>query len=97
MLEADQQRRVPHFSIGDAQSLPYSDDEFDIAAMALVITFIPEPAKAVAEMKRVVKPGGILGTYIWDFPGKGYTTAPRCDRSDGYRCALDTRPPQLTS
>jgi ubiquinone/menaquinone biosynthesis C-methylase UbiE len=67
------------FRVGDAQSLPYSDDEFDVAAMALVITFIPEPAKAVAEMKRVVKPGGTLGSYIWDFLGKGYTQQPLRD------------------
>ena len=67
--------------------------------MALVITFIPEPAEAVAEMKRVVKPGGILGTYIWDFPGKGYTQQPLRDAIEamGIAVPLDTRPPQLTS
>lgn len=64
------------FHLGDAQSLPFADGEFDVAAMALVITFIPDPAKAVAEMRRVVKPGGTLGTYVWDFLGKGYTQQP---------------------
>jgi SAM-dependent methyltransferase len=36
--------------------------------MALVIVFVPDPAKAVAEMARVVRPGGIVATYMWDFP-----------------------------
>lgn len=64
------------FRIGDAQALPYADGAFDVAAMALVIAFIPDPAKAVAEMKRVVKPGGSVATYIWDTLGKGYVQEP---------------------
>src|SRR5262245_35461239 len=46
------------FHVGDAQDLPFADGTFDVAAMALVIAFIPDPAKAVAEMTRVVRPGG---------------------------------------
>jgi SAM-dependent methyltransferase len=64
------------FRIGDAQSLPYADGEFDVAAMALVIAFIPDPAKAVTEMKRVVTPGGTVATYMWDRLGKGYIQRP---------------------
>jgi len=33
--------------------------------MALVISFVPDPAKAVAEMVRVVRPSGWVGTYMW--------------------------------
>jgi hypothetical protein len=44
--------------------------------MALVITFVPEPAKAVAEMARVVRPGGCVATYMWDVPGGGLPLAP---------------------
>jgi ubiquinone/menaquinone biosynthesis C-methylase UbiE len=65
-----------NFRLAEAQKLPFADSEFDVAAMALVITFIPEPAQAIAEMKRVVKPGGMLGTYVWDFLGKGNTQQP---------------------
>jgi len=65
-----------NFRLAEAQKLPFADGEFDVAAMALVITFVPEPAKAIAEMKRVVKPGGMLGTYVWDFLGKGNTQQP---------------------
>lgn len=64
------------FRIGDAQSLPYGDREFGAAAMALVINFIPDPAKAVAEMARVLKPGGTAGAYIWDWVGNGFVQQP---------------------
>ena len=65
-----------NFQVGDAQSLPFADAKFDVAAMALVITFIADPAKAIAEMKRVVKPGGTLGTYVWDFRSGGSPQQP---------------------
>ena len=65
-----------NFRQAEAQQLPFADSEFDVAAMALVITFVSDPAQAVAEMKRVVKPGGTIGTYVWDFLGKGNTQQP---------------------
>jgi ubiquinone/menaquinone biosynthesis C-methylase UbiE len=64
------------FRLAEAQKLPFADSEFDVAAMALVITFVPDPQQAIAEMKRVVKPGGMIGTYVWDFLGKGNTQQP---------------------
>jgi ubiquinone/menaquinone biosynthesis C-methylase UbiE len=63
------------YQVGDAQALPYPDKSFDAAAMALVIIFIPDAQKAVAEMARVVKPGGLVATYMWDIPG-GLPMAP---------------------
>ncbi len=44
------------FQLGDAMALPFADDSFDIATMALVIFFVPDPAKGVAETARVVRP-----------------------------------------
>src|SRR5215469_15705919 len=41
--------RIAAFHQGEAQSLPFPDRRFDVTAMALVITFVPDPAKAVAE------------------------------------------------
>ncbi len=64
------------FRSGDAQALPYPDHAFDVAAMALVISFVPDPFKAAAEMKRVVKPGGTVATYMWDFSSRGFTQWP---------------------
>lgn len=57
------------FQVGDAMALPFTDDWFDVAIMALVIQFVPDPAKAVAEMLRVTRPGGLVATYMWDQAG----------------------------
>lgn len=34
---------------------------------ALVLDFVPEPAVALAEMKRVTSPGGSIAAYVWDY------------------------------
>jgi ubiquinone/menaquinone biosynthesis C-methylase UbiE len=57
---------VAAFQQGDAMALPFDDNRFDSAVMALVIFFVPEPEKGVAEMKRVVQPGGTISAYAWD-------------------------------
>ncbi len=62
---------MAEFRHGDAQALRFSDRAFDVATMALVISFLPNPAKAVAEMTRVVRPGGTVATYMWDFEAGG--------------------------
>lgn len=60
------------FQVGDAMALPYADDSFDAAVMALVIFFVPDAARSVVEMARVVRPGGSVSTYAWDIPGGGF-------------------------
>jgi SAM-dependent methyltransferase len=60
------------FQIGDAMALPFADDRFDAAVMALVIFFVPDPAKGVREMARVVRPGGTVAAYAWDMEGGGF-------------------------
>jgi SAM-dependent methyltransferase len=62
---------MAQFQIGDAQNLSCGDDTFDVAIMALVLTFLPNPAKAVEEMARVVRPAGWVATYMWDIAGGG--------------------------
>jgi SAM-dependent methyltransferase len=59
------------FLQGDAMALPFEADRFDAATMALVIFFVPDPAKGVAEMARVVGPGGTVAAYAWDIEGGG--------------------------
>jgi len=53
-------------------ALPYADASFDAAVMALVIFFVPEPAKGIAEMVRVIRPGGGVCAYAWDILGGGF-------------------------
>ena len=50
-------------------ALPYGDAAFDAVASALVIHFIPDRAKAFAEMKRVLTMGGLVGGYTWKREG----------------------------
>lgn len=68
--------RVAKFQQGNAMALPFPDDSFDAAFMALVIFFVPEPAKGVAEMARVVRPGGTVAAYAWDMLGGGFPMEP---------------------
>lgn len=64
--------QIAQFVHGDAMALPFQDDMFDMAVMPLVIFFVPEPSKGVAEMVRVVRPGGAVTAYAWDMPGGGF-------------------------
>jgi ubiquinone/menaquinone biosynthesis C-methylase UbiE len=67
--------RIARYQEGNALALPYADASFDIAVMALVIFFVPEPAKGVTEMARVVRPGGLVTSYSWDILGGGFPVA----------------------
>ncbi len=53
----------------DACALPFADGEFDRALSLLVLHFVPEAGKAVAEMARVVRPGGVVAAAVWDHYG----------------------------
>ncbi len=64
--------RVAQFHDGDAMAQPFPDDMFDAAVMPLVIFFVPDPARGVAEMARVVCPGGTVSAYAWDLVGAGF-------------------------
>jgi SAM-dependent methyltransferase len=64
-----QDRRII-FQAGDAQVLPFPDMTFDAVVAGLVLNFVPNPARAVAEMKRVLRAGGIGAAYVWDHAGE---------------------------
>jgi SAM-dependent methyltransferase len=64
--------RIAQFRQGDAMSLPFPDDTFDAAVMPLVIFFVPDPGRGVAEMARVICAGGVVAAYAWDMPGGGF-------------------------
>mgnify|MGYP002752697096 CR=1 FL=1 len=78
MLAYAQSRLPAHVQLhtGDATALPFPAACFDAAVMPLVIVFLDDAARAVAEMRRVVRAGGMVATYIWDLPqGFPYYTA----------------------
>ncbi|CDZ70638.1 Putative methyltransferase, S-Adenosyl-L-methionine (SAM)-MTase protein [Neorhizobium galegae bv. orientalis] len=56
-------------SQADACALPFADRYFDRAMALLVLHFVPEADKAVAEMRRVVRPGGVVAATVWDHLG----------------------------
>lgn len=53
----------------DACALPFEDGSFDRALALLVLHFVPEAGRAVAEMRRVVRPGGVVAAVVWDHLG----------------------------
>ena len=59
-----------HFEVGDAHALPHRQATFDSAVAGLVLNFVSEPGAAVAEMARVVRPGGVVAAYVWDYAGE---------------------------
>lgn len=58
------------FQVGDAQGLPAADATADAVVSGLVLNFVPDPARAVHEMRRVLRPGGAAAVYVWDYAGE---------------------------
>jgi SAM-dependent methyltransferase len=61
--------RVPDADVrvAAAESLPFADDSFDTVLSQLVVNFIGDAPKGVAEMARVAKPGGVVAACVWDY------------------------------
>jgi len=55
------------FEVGDAEVLTDDSETFDAVVSGLVLNFIPYPEKALAEMKRVMRIGGTVAVYVWDY------------------------------
>ncbi len=63
MIETAKKGEVPQnvsFEVADATSLPYADKTFDLVVIANALHIIPEPQKALAQIKRVLKDDGLL-------------------------------------
>jgi SAM-dependent methyltransferase len=58
------------FRQGDAQALPFPDASFDATVSGLVVNFLPQPSRGLAEMARVTRPGGLVAVYVWDYAGE---------------------------
>src|SRR3989442_358489 len=58
------------FRLGDAQVLPEASASYDVVVSGLMLNFVPQPSRAVAEMHRVVRVGGTVAAYVWDYAGQ---------------------------
>ncbi|SIS65216.1 Methyltransferase domain-containing protein [Roseivivax lentus] len=59
------------FETATAQKLPAENESVDIVTSALVLNFVPDRRAGLVEMQRVLRPGGVLSFYVWDYPGGG--------------------------
>jgi len=69
--EANRRNTDPRIKVrqADACALPFEDSVFDRALALLVLHFVPEASRAVAEMRRVVRSGGVVAAAVWDHLG----------------------------
>jgi SAM-dependent methyltransferase len=58
------------FMVADALALPLRASVVDVAVSGLVLNFLPAPGVALAQLRRIVRPGGTVGLYVWDYAGR---------------------------
>ena len=65
------QARVPGgtFRVGEVTQLQDADAAYDATLSLLVLQFVPDRARAVREMRRVTRPGGLVAAAMWNFAG----------------------------
>jgi ubiquinone/menaquinone biosynthesis C-methylase UbiE len=77
--------------IASAEALPFGTAEFDAALAQLVVPHLSDPEQGVAEMRRVARPGGVVGASVWDFGGGMTVLRTFC----GAAAALDPQAAQM--
>jgi SAM-dependent methyltransferase len=55
------------FEVANAMSLPFADASFDVAVCGLGLNYLPNPLQALEEFQRVVRAGGTIAAYVWDY------------------------------
>jgi len=53
------------YAEGDAEAMPYADNQFDLVVTMFGVMFTPRPAVAAGEMRRVTRPGGRIAMANW--------------------------------
>ncbi len=87
------------FKVGDICALPFADRSFDRVLSQLVLHFVPQSGRAIAELRRVARPGATVAAAVWDVRG-GYvanrmfydTAAPLDEEANRRRARSYTRP-----
>jgi SAM-dependent methyltransferase len=54
---------------GAAEDLPYDDGSYGASYAQLVVHFMKDPVRGIAEMARVTRPGGSVAACVWDHGG----------------------------
>lgn len=67
---AQQQIVEASFYIASGHALPFKTNTFDVIVSGLALNFIPDPQLALQEMQRVVRQGGAVAAYVWDYAGQ---------------------------
>jgi SAM-dependent methyltransferase len=67
---AKQQTTEASFLVAEGGALAIGSETFDAVISGLALNFIPQPEQAITDMHRVVKPGGVVAAYVWDYAGK---------------------------
>lgn len=74
---------------GSAEDLPFDDDAFDVVGAQLVVHFMADPTRGIAEMARVARPGGVVGATVWDFVGGRAPVSPFWEASTSVLEAIE--------
>ena len=68
----DNQSAKLHFSVQDMFHLPYADQSFDVVIVSNALHIVPEPERALAEIRRVLKDDGILVAPTFTHAGNDF-------------------------
>ena len=69
----DNQSAKLHFSVQDMFHLPYTDGSFDVIIVANALHIVPQPEKALQEIKRVLKDDGVLIAPTFTHAGNSFS------------------------
>ncbi len=65
MLRLAKDKHPGPLALMDVQTLELDDNQFDVAVVAFVLFHLPRPERCLAEVNRVLRPGGVVGTVTW--------------------------------
>jgi SAM-dependent methyltransferase len=76
---AKERHRGVDVRVAAAEALPFADGEFDAALAQLVVHFLDDPVRGLAEMARVTREAGVVAACVWDHAGGQTPLAPFWD------------------